>query len=143
MKYTKLIINTDGGSRGNPGPAAIGVDAHSDSESVFQISEPIGDTTNNVAEYSAVIKALQYLLSHNITSDNISFVLDSELVVNQINGIYKIKDFKLIELHHQITSQIAILKSQNLCNEVTFSHVRRHLNKTADALVNRALDSLS
>lgn len=143
MKYPELIINTDGGSRGNPGPAAIGVYAHTDTNTVFELSKAIGITTNNVAEYTAVWEALNHVLENTITIDKISFILDSELVVKQLEGVYKIRDSKLIELYQKIKLQIQTLHSQNLTHQVNFTHVRRHLNKAADILVNRALDNLN
>lgn len=138
-----LNIFTDGGSRGNPGPAAIGIHTSTGSDTIFQLSETIGHATNNTAEYTAVIKSLQYLLDHQITVKEIKFFLDSELVVRQLIGQYKIKDTNLIKLNLQIRNLISELKTQSLTEQISFSHIRREKNKIADSLVNRALDALT
>ena len=104
--YEKLTINTDGGSRGNPGHSAIGVYISANEEKVAEISEYIGITTNNVAEYTAVIKALEYLVDQKIQSPQIDFILDSELVVKQIRGLYKIKQPHLQDLNSKIKNLI-------------------------------------
>ena len=93
----KLIIYTDGGARGNPGSAAIGVVV---GDKMY--GERIEDTTNNVAEYSAVIEALCFLRDHNLSSKEVLFVLDSELIVRQITGVYKVKQSHLLELKNQV-----------------------------------------
>ncbi len=136
---THLIINTDGGSRGNPGPAAIGVKITLPDGSIFhQISQQIGITTNNIAEYTAVKEALSFLskkFKEKTCEVKVSFYLDSELVVRQLTGIYKIKEPTLATLANQI-QQLKLPFS-----DVTFTHVRRELNKDADLLVNMALDN--
>ncbi len=132
QKINNLSIYTDGGARGNPGPAAIGVDA----SPVFQLSEYIGKTTNNVAEYTALIKALQYLRENKISAHKISFFLDSQLIVKQIKGEYKIKQPHLITLNIKAHILIDQLKPSQLY----FSYIPRNQNKIADALVNQALD---
>jgi len=140
LQYEILNIFTDGGSRGNPGPAAIGVNATADSCSVFQLSECLGRATNNTAEYMAVIKALEYLIANQIKSHRLNFMLDSELVVKQLNGQYKIKDQNLQQLSYMLKNLIVTLRNQSLCREIIFSHIRREQNKIADKLVNQALD---
>lgn len=139
--YDSIQINTDGGSRGNPGPAGIGAIAKSNGEKIFTISQKIGIQTNNVAEYQAVISALDEYTKLILSSDNLKFILDSELVVKQINGLYKIKQPHLQELQRQIAQKIGDLKLKQKIKEISFSHVLRHLNKEADTLVNLALDS--
>ena len=139
--YEKLTINTDGGSRGNPGKSAIGIYISTDEEKVAEISEYIGITTNNVAEYTAVIRSLEYLVAQNIRSSKIDFILDSELVVKQIKGIYKIKQPHLQDLNTKIKSLIKQLYSNSQIKELNFNHVLREKNKQADALVNSCLDS--
>lgn len=140
MAFEEIQINTDGGSRGNPGPAAIGVYAQSEGQVIFKISEFVGHATNNYAEYQAVIYALEHLSANNIQSQKVSFVLDSELVVRQLNGIYRIKDPNLQILNSRIRSLISqLIKTKNI-TLVTFTHVKRESNKEADALVNLALD---
>lgn len=134
----QLTIHTDGGARGNPGPAAIGVVF--DAEGFHLEHERyIGSATNNVAEYSAVLDALAQVpvicAAEGITE--IVFFLDSELVVKQIRGEYKVKEPSLQTLHADVRKQLSALSVP-----CSFSHVRREQNKLADKLVNHALDSL-
>ncbi len=139
--YEKLVINTDGGSRGNPGPSAVGISMSVNEEKVAELSEYIGVTTNNVAEYTAVIKALEYLVEQKIQSSQIDFVLDSELVVKQIKGLYKIKQPHLQDLFLTIKNLIKQLYTNSQIKEISFNHVLREKNKVADHLVNTCLDS--
>ena len=129
----KFIINTDGGARGNPGPSAIGVVIRdSKGKVVFQIGKYIGKTTNNQAEYQAVVFALEKAFELGATE--LEFNLDSELVVKQLSGEYKVKN-------HDLAQQF--LKIWNLKNKfikVSYKHVYREANKDADELVNKALD---
>jgi len=152
-KYKILNIHTDGGARGNPGPAGIGVicrssdgnrsatESSSQVERVFQLSHHIGVATNNVAEYTAVIKALEYLRDKKISAQKIQFILDSELVVKQLKGQYKIKQPHLQKLAIKIKTLLA--DHDNLSTIIQFSHVKREFNKEADKLVNQAIDSIS
>ncbi len=130
----EIKIFTDGGARGNPGPAAVGIVIFSDEKKIAQIKKCIGTATNNIAEYSAVLEALEYLAKEDSVNEA-EFFLDSELVVKQLNGVYKVKDPKLKELFWQIKQKICELKLQ-----ASFTHVPREQNKQADALVNEALD---
>ena len=139
--YEKLVINTDGGSRGNPGPSAVGVYISTKDKKIAELSDYIGITTNNVAEYTAVIKALEYLINQNIQSTQIDFVLDSELVVKQIKGLYKIKQPHLQDLNFKIKNLIKQLYTNSQTKEINFNHVLREKNKVADLLVNSCLDS--
>lgn len=141
MKY---IIHTDGGARGNPGPAAIGVVIQTADEKIIsELGKRIGETTNNVAEYSAVLEALREVKSprpdrrggQKSKVKSIDFYLDSTLVVNQLNGLYKVKDAKLREL----LARVKILE-QEVGGVVTYTAVPREQNQRADWLVNRALD---
>jgi len=132
---SKIIIYTDGGARGNPGPAAIGVvfpDKH--------YNEQIGSTTNNVAEYRAVIfalkKAKSLLGGEKSEKTDIEIRSDSELIVNQLNGNYKVKEEDLKLLFVDVWNAKQEFKS------VSFVHIPREKNKEADALVNRSLDTL-
>lgn len=134
-----LIIHTDGGSRGNPGPAGIGV-VISLSAGEKEYFQSIGNTTNNIAEYSAVIFALkkvkQLLTKNGAKKTHIELRTDSELLVKQLNAEYKIKDADLIPLFINIWNlrqDFALVK---------FVHVLREKNKAADKLVNKALDTL-
>lgn len=100
----KIIIHTDGGARGNPGPAAVGVTASDEKgKKIFEAGTYIGETTNNVAEYTAVAEALTWIVAHKSQwgtdeTPEAQFYLDSTLVVNQLNGIFKVKDARLREL---------------------------------------------
>lgn len=140
MEYkTTLIVHTDGGSRGNPGDAAIGiVIEEKNGEKKVEHGEAIGFATNNVAEYSAVVKAYELIeaeFSRSKKVDFIYFFLDSLLVVSQLNGVYKIKDKNLLQL------LLAVKEAQKKSSAVvSYKHVRREENKEADRLVNQALD---
>lgn len=139
-QYDLIQINTDGGSRGNPGPAGIGVVAKSGDQVIFTISEKIGNTTNNVAEYYAVLRSLEKIVSEKISSEKIRYVLDSELIVRQITGKYKVKLPHLKELRDKIVDLVRLGREEKIINQMTFTHVLRHENKEADKLVNDALD---
>jgi ribonuclease HI len=131
----KINVFTDGGSRNNPGQAAVGVviDNH-------KFKKSIGIRTNNEAEYEAVILALEKLKElftlEELNNFEIDFHLDSELVCKQINREYKIKDDKLSKLFLKVYN----LKIDLL--NIKFKHIRRENNKEADKLVNEALDEL-
>ena len=129
---SELVINTDGGARGNPGPAAVGVVISTPKgDHLESFGQYIGETTNNQAEYSAVVVALK--LAEKYEPQNIEFYLDSELVVKQLNGEYKVKNADLLPIYQEILKRTADLS-------VTFTHVPRAQNKLADIEVNRALD---
>lgn len=130
-----IHIFTDGGSRGNPGNAAIGVYITTSSEKeLYSLGEPIGVATNNVAEYKAVIAAFAWLIKqHDIAGVN--FFLDSELVCRQITGVYKVKNEDLRALLYSIHEM-----QRKLSFPITFLHIPREKNKKADMLVNMALD---
>ena len=133
MKYTKLIIYTDGGSRGNPGPAGCGAVIYDEDKNIVtEISEFIGEATNNQAEYKAVVFAIKKAQEFEV--DFLDFYLDSELVVKQLNREYKVKNKELAPLFVQIYNAIFKFK------KVNFSHVRREFNKEADKLANLAMD---
>ena len=135
----KIIIYTDGGSRGNPGPAAIGVIFTDEKGRVLkEYAQKIGRTTNNEAEYEAVIFALQKakLLFGKKKAKNmeVEVKMDSEFVAKQLNAQYKILDRKIEQL---------FLKTWNLkidFGKIIFKHIPRSENREADKLVNRALD---
>lgn len=134
-----LTIHTDGGSRSNPGPAACAFVISQKEETLYEQGFYLGSTTNNQAEYQGVIKALEHLTSHPHILEGFStidFVLDSELIVHQLNGKYKIKHPDLIPLAQQV---FALIRSLPL--PVTFRHVLRAYNKRADFLLNQTLDS--
>lgn len=135
-----LKIHTDGGSKGNPGPSAIGVVFYIDNKEVFTYREDIGTATNNIAEYTAVIRALQKIKSKEfeITKseriEKIEFYSDSTLMVNQLKGLFKVKHANMIELIAHVRGLI-----EDLNIAVTFTYVPREQNKKADALVNNIL----
>lgn len=141
MQYEIINIFTDGGSRGNPGPAAIGVNAIADDKVVFQLSKTVGYATNNYAEYSALIESLRHLVTENINAPQINFYLDSELVVKQINGQYKVKNPGIKHLYDQVKALITKLISNGQTSNISFTHIPREKNKVADSLVNAALDA--
>ncbi|MFA6171776.1 MAG: ribonuclease HI family protein [Patescibacteria group bacterium] len=129
----KLKIFTDGGARGNPGPAGIGAIAYDeDAKVVFTVSEYIGEATNNQAEYKAVIAALEK--AKTCKAEELDFYLDSELVVKQIKREYKVKNSDLAPLFLKINNLTLGFK------KVKFTHVPREKNKEADRLVNEAID---
>lgn len=136
----KILIYTDGGSRGNPGPSALGVyieDEHGNE--LVSIGKNIGITTNNVAEYSAILEAFLWLGQNSKLLQNdtkIYFYMDSLLAYSQIVGLYKIKNNKLREILFKIRELEADLKK-----EVYYAHIPREKNKKADAMVNLALDN--
>lgn len=132
----KLTIHTDGGARGNPGPAAIGVSVVHNGKTIGEVSKAIGEATNNVAEYQAVVEALLWIQNSNMRPREIAFFLDSTLVVNQLNGIFKIKEPHLRELLLRIKQL-----EQGIDATISYTAVRREFNKRADFLVNQALDA--
>lgn len=134
----KFLIHTDGGSRGNPGPAAIGVVIVGPEIGKKEYGEYIGITTNNEAEYQAVIFALkkvkQLIGGDNAGKAHLVFYMDSELLVKQFNHEYKIKEEKMQKLY---------LEVHNLrldFGKVEFKHVLRGKNEDSDRLVNQVLD---
>src|SRR3990167_9984364 len=130
----KFRLFTDGGSRGNPGPAAVGGILQSPEGLVAgSFKECIGISTNNKAEYTALIKGLGMSLRKNVKI--LTCYLDSELVVNQLNGQYKVKDADMKVLFEIVKSSLKKFE------HVEFIHVARGHNKEADKLVNEALDS--
>lgn len=137
-----LYINTDGGSRGNPGPAAIGIVFSDNQEkTIYSFKECIGKATNNEAEYRAIIKALEILLKskwfkeNNLEDKSVVCRLDSKLVVEQINGNYKIKQEHIKKFMEKINELKKVIKLK-----IVFVHIKREQNKNADKLVNEALD---
>lgn len=129
----KLIIYTDGGARGNPGPAAIGFVIYNESSKILKKAGMcIGETTNNQAEYKALIKALEE--ARSLKAESIVCFLDSELVVRQLQGKYKVREEGLKPLATEVLRLVKNFSS------VEFKHVPREKNKLADELVNEALD---
>ena len=140
MIKNNLSIYCDGGARGNPGPAAIAFVVWQDNKIIHRFSRKIGKTTNNVAEYQAVIAALEWRSQQSAISSQqltISFYLDSLLIVNQLKGIFKIKNSFLKKLTVKIKNLEKELKVK-----IDYHHITRSKNKIADALVNQALNGL-
>lgn len=128
-----LVANVDGGARGNPGPAGYGVVIEDEiGRSVAELSDYLGHQTNNYAEYSGLLAALNYALRHGFKA--LKVVSDSELMVKQINGQYKVSSPTLKELNQQAMNLIEQLD----CFEI--KHVLREKNREADRLANLAMD---
>ena len=133
-----LKIFTDGGARGNPGPAAAAFIVYQGEEILAQEGHYLGRTTNNVAEYQAVLKAFDWLLSYREKAKEagkVEFFLDSKLVVSQLNGQFKIKARNLLPLVLAIKQ-----KEKALGVPVSYFYIPRFKNKAADLLVNQTLD---
>jgi ribonuclease HI len=129
----KVIAYADGASRGNPGPAAYGVVLYDqDERELHRSCRAIGRATNNQAEYQGAIAALEAALG--LGAELVELRMDSELVVRQLSGRYKVRNPKLIPLHKRI------LALRERFQRVVIAHVPRTLNKVADALANEALD---
>lgn len=138
IQSQKIIIHTDGGARGNPGPAAIGVVIKGPVE-IKKYSEYIGQATNNDAEYQAVVFALKKLKQligkeKAKTEADVEVHLDSELLERQLNGEYKIKGKNLQQLFLEVWNLKQDFKN------ISFKHIPREDNRGADKLVNQALD---
>ncbi len=129
----ELKIYCDGGARGNPGPAAGAFVVLADNKEIAAEGKSFRVATNNEAEYGAVIMAMTWLLKNNAAS--VVFYLDSELVVKQLNGVYKIKSKKLLPLAAKIKKL-----ERDFSGKIKFENVRRGKNKRADQLVNQTLD---
>lgn len=138
MKKDVLTVHSDGGSRGNPGPAACAFVFEQDSKILAENSKFLGNATNNVAEYSGVLLFLKWIESQQnkgFDKTKIVFYMDSELVVNQLNGVYKIKNQTLKQLATNVKKKILENKL-----DIKFVSVLRANNKMADRLVNQELD---
>jgi ribonuclease HI len=128
-----LVAHTDGGARGNPGPAGYGVVIHdAKGNKVAALSQYLGRQTNNFAEYQALIGALEYAVQHGPKA--LKVISDSELMVRQIKGIYKVKDATLRDLHGRASQLIRQLEWFNI------EHTLRGGNREADELANTAMD---
>lgn len=141
-----MDIFSDGGSRGNPGPAACAFVVIDGGEIVHREAKYLGKTTNNIAEYSGVILALSWLYQTLVTDHRspttgerspITFYMDSELVVNQLNGKYKVRDQKLKNFFLIIQSLI-----KKIPQKILFKNVPRNQNRLADFLLNKKLDEI-
>lgn len=128
----KAILYTDGGARGNPGPAGIGYVLLFDDGREIEKGEYIGEATNNQAEYKALLAGLQRARQEEILE--LECRLDSELVVKQLSGEYRVKDADLKPLRERVKNLAAAFE------KISFTHIPREKNKKADKLVNKALD---
>ena len=128
-----ITAHCDGGARGNPGPAGYGaVLTDASGQLLAELSEFLGHRTNNFAEYSGLLGCLQYALDHGIR--NLRVISDSELMVKQIQGKYKVKSPDLLPLWQEARRRIAQL------DRFEIAHALRHKNKAADRLANQAMD---
>ncbi len=137
----KVILFTDGGARGNPGPAGVGIVITDEAGKVLkEASKFLGIGTNNEAEYQAGILGFQTVKEifnpSELEGVSVEHKLDSELVCKQLRGEYKIKEPRLKALHTELTDLI-----KSLSTSVTFTHIRREHNSEADRLANEAMDS--
>lgn len=136
----RIIIHTDGGARGNPGPAGIGaVVTDSSGKVIHEVSQYIGERTNNFAEYEALIVALEELkqkFGTKLREMQLDVQMDSELVVRQLSGIYKVKEQGMKDQF----ARVAKIRLEDAPN-MTFTHVFREQNSHADELVNKAIDA--
>ena len=129
-----LVIYSDGGSRGNPGPSAYAVVVTRDGKIIYEHAQFLGVNTNNYAEYRGLIAGIVKAIE--LGADDVEFIMDSELVIKQMNGEYKVKSPNIMELHRDakaLSSQIP---------KVRFTHVRRsnEFVSRADALLNHQMD---
>ncbi|MFH1542742.1 MAG: ribonuclease HI family protein [bacterium] len=129
----KATIFIDGAARGNPGPAGIGVLIRNENDILLEVADYIGNTTNNQAEYMALIRGLEEAI--DLEEDEVEVFSDSELLVKQIQGEYRVKNEGLIPLHHHATTLIKEFKLFSI------SHIRREKNKQADKLANIGIDA--
>lgn len=136
---SKISIYTDGGARGNPGPAALGVYIEDENKKeLARIGKRLGDTTNNIAEYSAIVEAMSWAVGNKQKQkiESISLFMDSQLAFSQLSGIYKIKNSSIRDLVFKIRQL-----EQELNVPVFYNHIPREKNIKADFMVNLALDN--
>lgn len=135
-----INVFTDGGSRGNPGESALGVYIETiDKKEIYSVGKRIGINTNNIAEYSAIAEALRWIKNNldNLESlKMINFFMDSNLAVNQLNGLYKIKNSNIRIIYFEIKTIESEIKIP-----IIYKHIPREQNKNADRQVNLALDN--
>ncbi len=132
LDTNELTIFSDGASRNNPGEAGAGVLILRDNKPVAKLSRYLGTTTNNIAEYTAAIMGMEHAVK--LGASSVRLFADSELLVKQLNGQYKVKNEGLKSLHHKVKELIAKIGS------VEVQYIPRALNKEADALANKAID---
>lgn len=135
MEKDTLKVFCDGGARGNPGDAAAAFVVEENGKVIHKGSKYLGETTNNVAEYNGVILALKWLTENKSSCTNLEFYLDSELVVKQLSGSYKVKNENLRNLFLTIKEL-----EKNISQSINYYHISRSKNTLADFLVNKTLD---
>lgn len=127
------VANVDGGSRGNPGPAGYGVRIQHPDGTTLDLKGFVGIATNNVAEYNGLLAVLRWAVENGVRALHVR--ADSELMVKQMTGIYRVKNAGLVPLYEEARRLVRDV------GHVTFEHVRRELNKDADRLANEAMDA--
>ncbi len=127
-----VTVRVDGASRGNPGPAGIGIVVEAGGAPVVEAWEYLGETTNNVAEYRALLRGLDE--ARKLSPPEVVVVSDSELLVRQLTGVYKVKAAHLLALHREAQARLRAFPAARIL------HVRREENRRADLLANRAID---
>lgn len=132
-----IKIFTDGGARGNPGPAAAAFSVESDGSELFYDNKYLDKTTNNVAEYEALLMAHKWISENNFDLNKIDIFMDSELIVKQMKGLYKVKNDNLKKLFEEVVN---IKKQIGL--KINYTHIPREKNIRADFLVNKKLDEV-
>jgi ribonuclease HI len=136
---SKIAIFTDGGARGNPGPAALGVFIEDENhKELARIGKTLGETTNNVAEYSAIIEGFKWALANKekLAIEKINFYTDSQLAYSQLTGLFKVKNPRIREFVFEIRKIEAELRIP-----IFYTHIPREENTKADFMVNQALDN--
>jgi ribonuclease HI len=134
-----ISIFTDGGARGNPGPAALGVYIEDENKKeLARIGKTLGETTNNIAEYSAIVEGLNWALENKKEQQigKIVFYMDSQLAYSQLTGLYKVKNSNIRDLVFKVRQL-----EQSLNIPIFYNHIPREKNKKADFMVNFALDN--
>lgn len=135
----KIIVHTDGAARGNPGPSSVAFVIRDDEGGVTEFAEKIGNTTNNQAEYRAMKAATAALVEQRPKDVSIEFFSDSELMVKQLNGEYRVKDANILPHFQDIQGGLDLLRKDG--NSIEVTAIRREFNKRADQLANMALDA--
>lgn len=133
----EIVVYTDGGARGNPGPAACAVVVEEDGKVVYRGGVFLGRTTNNLAEYGGVVEAYKWLLK-NKRGKRVVFKMDSELVSRQLNGLYKVKNKNLFSLWNRVKKM-----EEEFKGKVSYVYVPRSENKEADRILNLVLNRVS
>ncbi len=136
-----ILIHTDGGARGNPGPAACAFVIIQNDQVIHEANFYLGNKTNNVAEYQGLLMALEWALESHLNFSSLQINMDSLLVVNQVKGIFKVKETTLKKLYLEVIDKLKELRQRKI--RITLNHIYREDNSTADKLVNQCLDEQS